>query len=197
MASEDSDQLWFGRFAVHRLHHLRDLQQPVGTEVPTFPDDSQAQHELFKVPPLWRAKRMTLEERDYRPQEVLASIHDVLRKWLAVIVVPPMDVDPTHAEEVLQLFQRGAAADALRHDEPVRHLIPGLVAFPIRAVWLPNESDEEASLSVYKASNPAKLNQPFLLISCTHSIVTVLPAWDRTRSLGYSGFPAYSQMHTA
>ena len=78
----------------------------------------------------------------------------------------------------------------------MRHLVPGLVALAAPAAWLPHETDGEASLSVYKAGHPANLNQPFLLVVCTHGIVTVPPSWDGTRSLGYSGFPAYSQMRT-
>ena len=37
--------------------------------------------------------------------------------------------------------------------------------------------------------------QPFLLIVRTHRIVTVLPASDRTSSVGYSEFPANSQIY--
>jgi hypothetical protein len=79
----------------------------------------------------------------------------------------------------------------------IGHLKAGLVASATRSVWLTNEPDGEASLSVYKTYNPAELNQPFLLVFCTHGVVTVPPAWDGTRSLGYSGFPAYGQMRTA
>jgi hypothetical protein len=79
----------------------------------------------------------------------------------------------------------------------LRRFIAGFVASAARPVWLPNEPDGEASLSVYKTYNPAELNQPFLLVFCTHDIVTVPPTWDGTRSLGYSGFPAYGQMRTA
>ena len=76
------------------------------------------------------------------------------------------------------------------------HLIAGFVAFPARTAWLPDETDGEAALSVYKANDPASLNQSFLLISCTRHIVTVPPTWDDTRSAGYSGVPAYGQMLT-
>ena len=56
------------------------------------------------------------------------------------------------------------------------HLIAGFVAFPARPIWLSDEADGEASLSVYKANNPAKLNQSFLLIFRTERIVTPISA---------------------
>ena len=60
----------------------------------------------------------------------------------------------------------------------MEHLIAGRVALPPRPVRLPDEANGEASLSVYKAENPAKLDQPFLLIFRTRHIVTVEVASD-------------------
>jgi hypothetical protein len=95
---------------------------------------------------------------------------------LAVIVMALADEDSTNTKEALQLLQRGPTPDALRHYKPMRHLKPGFVASATSPAWLPNKSNGEATLSVYKAGDPAKLNQPFLLIVCTHRIVTVAPA---------------------
>ncbi len=91
-------------------------------------------------------------------------------------------------KKLVELLQTRDALCALRDRKFVSHLIAGPVALATRPRWLPNESDGEASLSVYKTNNPAELNQPFLLIVCTRHIVTVPPAWDGTRSAGYSGF---------
>jgi hypothetical protein len=98
---------------------------------------------------------MSFKERDNRSQELVASVYDELTQVLPVVVVALADVDPSSAEEALQLLQRRSAPDALRHDKAVRHLVPGFVACPTRPAWLPYEADGEASLSVYKASNPA------------------------------------------
>ena len=49
--------------------------------------------------------------------------------------------------------------------------LPAVYAF-VRPIWLPDEADGEASLSVYKANNPAKSDQPFLLIVRTQHVVT-------------------------
>ena len=92
------------------------------------------------------------------------------------------------------------AACALRHYEFVSHLVSGLVASPARSVILPNETDREATFSVYKTAYPTtELDQPFLLIVRTRHVVTMVnAASDATMSsAGYSEFPAYGQMHTA
>ena len=197
MASEDSDQIMPGCLSVHRLDDFCDLHQTSDIEMSAVRDHPHAAHELRKVTLLRRPERVSLKERNNRSQKLRSSVHDELGQVLAVVVVAGGDVHPTNAKEALQLLQRRSAANALRHDKSVRDLIPGFVASAVRSTWLPNEPDGEASLSVHKASDPAKLNQSFLLISCTRHVVTVPPTWDDTRSAGYSGLPAYSQMLTA
>ncbi len=78
----------------------------------------------------------------------------------------------------------------LRYGKLVGHLVAGLVAFAALPAGLPDEADGEASFPVYKTNNPAKLNQPFLLIVRTQHVVTHLSAG----SVGYSGFPAYGRI---
>jgi len=197
MASEDSDQILPGCLPVHRFDNLSDLNQTFDIKMPIIRDQLHAACELLKVPLLRRPKRIILEERNYRPYKIVSSVHDELAQMLAMVILTRVDINPPHPKEALELLQRGPAADTLRHDKPMRDLVPGSVASAIPPAWLPDESDGEASLSVYKASNPAKLNQSFLLIACTRHIVTVPPTWDGTRSAGFSGFPAYSQMLTA
>jgi hypothetical protein len=197
MASEDSDQLLLGRLPVHRLHDFGDLDQSVDTEVPTVRYQSHATRELLKVTLLSRAQRVGLEKRNYRFNEVCPTVHDELAQMLAVVVVPLGHIHTTYAEEASQLLERGSPADSLRHDKPMRHLVPGFVASAARSAWLPNKPDGEATLSVYKASNPTSCDQSFLLIVCTHDIFTVPPTWDGTRSPRYTDIPAFGRMRTA
>src|SRR4051794_25712288 len=91
---------------------------------------------------------------------------------LPVVVVPPVDGHVPNPKELLQLHEARGAFRALHHHEAVRHLIPGRVALSVPPAWLPDESDREASFSVYKTDNPAKLDQPFLLVFRTGRIVT-------------------------
>jgi hypothetical protein len=141
---------------------------------------------------------MPPEERDDRLQEIGPTLNDVLTEALLVIVVPPVRVDPTYAEELLEFLEAAGTAHSLRHDEPWRDLIAGSVASPVSPIGLPHKRDGEASFSVYETDYPAtKLGQPFLLIFRTRHIVTVDVASDATSSAGSTGFPAYSQMHTA
>jgi len=175
MASEDSDQVLPGCLPIHRFDDLRNLNQTFDIKMPIIRDQLHAACELLEVTLLRRPKRVVLEERYYRSHKIIASVHDELAQMLSMVVLALVDVDTPHSKEALQLLQRGPATDALRYDKPMRNLVPGPVASATRPAWLPNESDGEATLSVYKASDPAKLNQSFLLISCTQHIVTVPP----------------------
>ena len=197
MASEDSDQVLSGRLPIHRFNDLSNLNQTTDIKMPIARDQLHAACELLKVTLLRRPKRVILKERNYRPYKIISSVHDELAQMLSMGVLARIDIDPSHPEEALELLQCGSTTDTLRHDKPMRDLVPGPVASATPPAWLPNESDGEASLSVYKASDPAKLNQSFLLIFCTRHVVTVPPTSDGTRSAGFSDFPAYSQMLTA
>jgi hypothetical protein len=79
----------------------------------------------------------------------------------------------------------------------MNHLKAGLVADSSRPIGLTNETDREASLSVYETDNPASGDQSFLLIACTVRIFTAHTTEIVGRVPdGYSGFPAYSRMLT-
>jgi hypothetical protein len=137
-----------------------------------------------------------LKEGNDRPDQILPAPHRIAIQVLLVVVVPPVRKHASHSEKVDKIVETRDALRALRNRKLVRHLIASFVACPTRSTRLPNECDGEATLSVYKTNNPAKLDQSFLLISCTRHIVTVPPTWDGTRSAGFSGVPAYGQMLT-
>ena len=198
MASEDSDELVPGFLVIHRLGDPCDLDETVGGSVPTRLHYLHARREALEIKALRRPERMLLEERDDPFHQVIAPGHDVLAQVLLVIVMALVDVDPADPEELTELLEAASTARTLRHDKRVAHLIAGLVASSARAVSLPHETDREASFSIYKADDPTtELAQPFLLIFRTRHVVTVDAHSDITSSAGYTGFPAYSQMHTA
>jgi hypothetical protein len=76
------------------------------------------------------------------------------------------------------------------------HLKAGSVAFTAHPVMLPDKADGEASFSVYKTNNPAKPDQPFLLIARTGRIVTAHTHLYGRVPPDPPGIPAYSQMLT-
>ena len=140
---------------------------------------------------------MSQKEGNDRIDQIFPSTHHVAIQVFLMVVISLIRDNSSHSEEVHKLLKTRGAFGTLRHRKLMSHLVAGLVAFPTRPVMLPNKADGEATLSVYKTNNPASLKQPFLLISCTHRIVTVPPTWDGTRSVRYSGVPAYGQMRTA
>jgi hypothetical protein len=91
-----------------------------------------------------------------------------------MIVVTSVDKDPADPEEQFQFFEAAEALHSLRHGKPMSDLVSGLVALPASPVWLPDEADGEASLSVYKTDHPAKSDQSFLLIFRTRHVVTMV-----------------------
>ena len=115
---------------------------------------------------------------------------------LFVVVVPLVHEDSADTEELLELFERAHALRTLRHYKPMSHLIAGSVAFTTHPIILPGKADGEASLSVHKTNNPAKPDQPFLLIARTGRIVTAHTLLYGRVPPDTPGFPAYSQMLT-
>ena len=99
MASEDTDQLLPGCPSIHRLDDLRDLNQTVDIEMPTVRNQSHATRELLEIALLRRPQRVSLEERYYRPHEILPPIHDELSQVLTMVVAARAHVYPTCAEE--------------------------------------------------------------------------------------------------
>ena len=113
-----------------------------------------------------------------------------------MVVVPLVCEYLSHPEEALKLMRARHALRALRNRELMSHLVAGSVAASTSPATLAGEADREASFSVYKTNNTAILPQPFLLVFRTARIVTA-----HNKSLGrvpdgYSGFPAYSRMHS-
>jgi hypothetical protein len=117
---------------------------------------------------------------------------------LTVIVISLVLEHLTDPEELTELVEARRAARPLCNHELMRDLPAGSVPASTPAAILANESDREASFSVYKTNNPATPDQSFLLIfRITRHVVTVDITSDIISSAGYPGFPANSQMHTA
>ncbi len=141
MASEDSDELVSGLAMIHRLRQLGYLDKTLAGQMPTGDDDFHAPRELLEIVPLRRPQRMLTEERNDRADQLRATTHVVLAKGLLVVVVTLVDENPAYAEELSELFEARPTSFALRHDEPMEHLVAGPVALSARAIVLAHETD--------------------------------------------------------
>jgi hypothetical protein len=112
-----------------------------------------------------------------------------------MVVVALVHVEAAHPEELLELSEAVRTALPLRHDKPVSHLVAGSIAASSSPIGLFDEADGEATLSINETDDPADSDQSFLLIFRTVRIVTVHALRLGRVPDGYSGFPAYSQMH--
>ena len=128
--------------------------------------------------------------RDDRLQQIRALAHHVAVHRLAMVVMPTIRYDGAHPEELLEEVQTADALRPLRYRELVCYLVAGSVAAATFAVALSGESDRESSFSVYKTDNPARLDQPFLLVFRTIRIFTARTHDCRVRRVadGYIGF---------
>ena len=175
MASEDSDELVPRLPSVHRLGDSDDLEETVHRLMTARRYEFDASRELLEVVTLRAAERMLSEERDHRLQQVHLLTHDVPKQVLAMIVVSTVRDDLSDAKELMQLVETLDALRALGHRELMSYLITELVAGASGPVVLPDETDGEASLSVYEADHPAtELDQPFLLVFRTRHVVTMV-----------------------
>ncbi len=175
MVSEDSEELVPGLPAIHCLHDLHDLHETRMSQVATDRHEFDAVRKLLEVVLLGRAQRMPPEERNDRLQQIRAPTHGVAVHVLPVVVRPPVDVHLPHSEELFERVETFDATRVLSHHEVMRDLVSGLVAGSAGSAWLPNETDREASFSVYETDHPATgLDQSFLLIFRTRHVVTIV-----------------------
>ena len=153
------------------------------------------QCELSEVLSFRRLQWMFLEERDDAVDQRTGSSDIVPVQMLLVIVVASIDVDATASEELLQFVQNMHALLSLNH----RKTRLDLPADSTRVVS--KNRNTEAALTVDEADDPLLDTWPFLLIVRTCRIVTdhaptVATGSDIFGTAGFSGFPAYSQLHS-
>src|SRR5260370_39136344 len=135
---------------------------------------------LFGRPQRIRVKKwkdLLLQVRD--------GTHTEAIQRLFVIIVTPVNVDATTSEELLNCLESGQTFGSLSHYEFRKHL-PAKLHHSTAL-----NRDGKATFSVDKSNDPSDCFQPFLLIICTHHVVT---AFFKTSSVGFSDFPAYGQV---
>lgn len=175
MVSEDSDQVVSGLLPIHRLRDLRDLDQTISGPMSAVGDHLHTSSEPLEVPLLHGMHRIPPEERNHRLQQLSSPPHHVVIEVLAMVVVATVCDDLSNSEEDPELVEAADAALTLCHRELVRHLEAGSVASSTRPIRLPDESDREASFSVYETDHPStSLDQSFLLIFRTRHVVTMV-----------------------
>jgi hypothetical protein len=157
---------------IHGLSDLRDRDQTFSGEMCFRLNQPHALNELFEVVALWCPQSVLLKKRDDRLDQIISPHYAVLIQMLFVVVVSPVLIHLTHAKERLKQMQTLNTLRALCNCKRMRHLEPGPVSPPVWPMRLSYEVDRKASFSVYKTSDPAYLDQSFLLIVRIRRIVT-------------------------
>ena len=200
MASEDSDQLVPGFLAVHRFHDLRDLDESSRHQVSTFLHERHAHREFLEVSLFGRKHRVFAEERDDRVDQLRPPLDDVLREVLAMVVVPPVERDPSDPEEALKPLEASEALSRLasrrtdvRPDSRSCSLCDSFDVVAERTRWrsiplrLQSRRPSHETRSVFPADFPHPTR-------CHHG-KRPIGRYEVVRDT--PGFPAYSQMRTA
>jgi hypothetical protein len=177
MASEDSDEFVSGLLPIHGFRDPSNLHKTLHREVAAGIDHLDTAYELLEVLLFRAPHRMPPKERNHRLQQIRASPNHVPIQMLAMVVVPFIHENLTDTKELTKIAEAGHALLALRYCELVSNLETSLVADSARPAWLPNETDREATFSVYETDHPTtKLDQSFLLIFRTRHVVTMVNA---------------------
>ena len=190
MVSEDSEQFRSGLPCIHLLRDLNQSHQSFTGLVKTSLDQLDTSRELLEVLLLRGVHRMLPEERNHDFQQILPLSHSVSIEMLSVVVMPGVDEDLTGPEELTQFVQTPDALGTLRHGELVAHLESGSISSASRSIGLFDEPDTEASLTVDEPGYPAQPDQPFLLVTCTHRIVTIEEPYGPPGSVGFPRLPS-------
>ena len=111
-------------------------------------------------------ERIGEKERNDLFAEIFNRTHTIAIERFFVIIVPIVDVDPTTTEELLKCLKSGFAFRTLGYDELREHL-PSKFHNSTSL-----NRDREANFAVNESNDPADCSWPFLLIVCTHHIVT-------------------------
>jgi hypothetical protein len=174
MASEDSQNLgWLPM--IHRLCHLRDLDDAFHREMPAELHQTDDLGELGEVLTLRCSQRVLLEERNDDVLQVTESPDGVPREVLAVIVRASIRVDLPAPEESDEVLQNAAARGALDDDKfgtnlpSKRHLAAAV------------DGAAKAALPVYEPHDPSNRRESFLLVFRTSHIVTADHATHPTK----------------
>jgi hypothetical protein len=139
-------------------------------------------------------QRILFEERNDPVRQIAKCPNVITKQVLAMIVMTSIDEDVTASEVLLQYMQDSHAPLSLDHCKGWLNL----PTEPVRMV--PEDRKTEAAFTVDEADDPLLDSWPFLLIARTGWIFTghapTIPGGsDMAGTTGYSGVPAYSQLH--
>jgi hypothetical protein len=192
MASEDSVENLIDRttsllsLAVHRVSDFDDRRQPTGL---TMQASLEKMHRIFEQLHVG-APRRELHVSPHERQHMGADVRPRVDREHKNVGITWLWPDPSALEHILHHFEQLPTSPVLIHEK---------LRLDVEAEGggrVPLDGETPAALTLHNAScKPASRlcsRQSFLLIVRTRHIVTVSPAWDGTRSAGYSDVPAYS-----
>ncbi len=158
---------------VHRLLNSGDVSQPIEGQMTTFLHYVDDGRELLEVFSLCGAELMLPEERDYPFNQICPSAHHVPQEILPMVVMAPIQIDPSAFEEINEIVQDLSTGSSLDYGESRLNL-------PAKGhTWALDNRGAEAPVSVDEPNDPSNVLESFLLIfrrgalyATRHRIVT-------------------------
>jgi hypothetical protein len=173
--SEDSDQVGTRLAVIHSLSECRNLEQPTYGEMQFLPHQLDALSELFEIKLFRSSQSVPPKKWNDRSDQIISSRNAESIQVLFMVVVPPIEINISHIEELPEHVETLDASRTLCHCKLMRHLMPGLITSTTWSMRLSHEMDRKASFAVDKTGNPTNfLDQPFLLIFRSCRIVTAV-----------------------
>ena len=139
--SEDSDYLGTWTALIHVLGNLDDFYQTLCSPMRSRLNAPQTFHELQEVISLGSSKRIPVEERDDRLDQITPASNAVPIQVHLVVVVSPIDVDIANPKVPLEHVQTPNAFRALCHRKLMGDLEPGLVTLSTCSMGLTDKVD--------------------------------------------------------
>jgi hypothetical protein len=179
---------------VHRLRDLCDSTHSVDRQMQTFLHHLEELLESLELLELRRSQWIRFEEGNDRRTKIVRPEDRVHNEIFPVVVSPRVAVEPSAPEEVLDEPQDVGTSLSLDNNETRLHL-PSELHLRARMDWT-----AKTTFTVDEADDPLLDSWPFLLIARTRRIFTghvpTIPGGsDMAGTAGYSGVPAYSQLH--
>ena len=91
-----------------------------------------------------------------------------------MVIVPSIDQDLSDPKKLEELCKRFNASCSLRDSKFMTDLVSGPVASTALPIRLPNKPNRKTAFAFHKPGYPTTPYQSFLLIICTHHIVTLV-----------------------
>ena len=112
---------------------------------------SHAFSKLLEILAFSSMRKIFLEKRYYRFQEIYFIVYAILSEVFFMVIFPVVYMYCSNAKEIFNFFEADNTLNPLSNHKPMRNLVACRIAMTLSAIGLFHEPDGEASLAIHKA----------------------------------------------